>query len=151
MEVWSGLIFQAFFLQRIVTASKSPVTCTVFVVLAFYSTTILQSLLLLSPHQMNYYIKKKKWTILNIEGSYLPEVGRAKEITKALLKYLGNMKGPIFSWANSPFHRCKRPCSCWWRGITETLQQENKAYQLKKPWLTLNQLKVFSIWFYQRG
>lgn len=106
------LLFKPFFIQSIVTASKSLVVCTVFRVLAFHPISILQSLLLLSPLQMNHIFFFSKRTILILEGSHSPGVGGAKDKTKTLFKYLGNINRPIFSWANSPSHRCERPCSC---------------------------------------
>lgn len=139
----NGINFQTFFNRRIVTVTvfKSLVACTVFAVLAFYAIAILQSLLLLSP--------------LFYESLYFKNMDyfnqRRQQKRKLVFKYLGNLGRPVFSWTNSPLYTCERPSSRWWRGIADSCQQENRANQLKKSWLTLNQLKVFSIWFYPRG
>lgn len=63
-----NLFFMSFlFTQGEVAASKSLVTCTVFVTWPFNAITIFQSLLFFSLLQINHYIKKR--TILSMEGS----------------------------------------------------------------------------------
>lgn len=66
-----------------------------------------------------------------------------------IFKYLGSINRSVFSLTNSPFCRYEWPH--WWWSIADTHQQENGENQLKKSLLTLNQLKVFSIWFHPRG
>lgn len=143
VTVWNGLVFQAFFIRRIVTASKSLVACTVFCSVGFlchYNSPATPAPLT-SSHQSLYlkYIE------------YFNQRRQQKRKLILIFKHLGNINRAVFSWTNPPFCGCERPRSCWWWGIADTCQQENRTNQLTKPWLTLNQLKVFSIWFYPRG